>query len=143
MKVEHASHCSFRIRYHIVFVLKYRKSLIDDKVFNFLEYVFEGITKRYYLSFHAIGSDKNHLHILVESRPRYSPSEIMKICKSITAKLIMRQFPEIKDELWGGHFWSEGGHIDTIGEGYNESKMKDYIKNQGGDPSQLKLIIFN
>ena len=142
MKVEFAPHCSFRIRYHMVFVLKYRKSLISDEIFEFLKYIFEGITKRYYLNFHALGSDKNHLHVLVEARPRYSPSEIMKICKSISAKLIMKQFPEVKKELWGGHFWSEGGHIDTVGDGYGESKMKEYIKNQGEDPAQLKLIRF-
>ena len=143
MKVEYAPHCSFRIRYHMVFVLKYRRSLIDAEVLDFLKIIFEGISQRFYLKFHAIGSDKNHLHVLVESRPRYSPSRIMQICKSITAKLIFRQFPDIKKELWGGHFWSEGGHIDTVGDGFGEAKMKEYIKNQGGDPSQLKIVHFS
>ena len=127
----------------MVFVVKYRKCLISDTVLQFLKSIFEGITQRYYLDFHAIGHENNHLHILVEARPKYSPSKIMQICKSITAKQIFKQFPEIKDELWGGHFWTEGGHIDTVGDGYGEEKMKEYIRNQGRDDGQLKLLNFN
>ena len=40
-------------------------------------------------------------------------------CKSITARKVFKNFPDVKKELWGGHFWSEGGHIDTIGDGYD------------------------
>ena len=122
MKVNYAPHCSFRIRYHMVFVVKYRKSLINKNVFAFFKEILKGIEKRYYLKFHAVGHENNHLHLLVEARPRYSPSEIMQICKSITAKQIFKKFPEIKDELWGGHFWMEGGHIDTVGDGYGRIK---------------------
>ena len=143
MKVNYAPHCSFRIRYHMVFVVKYRKSLINKNVFAFFKEILKGIEERYYLKFHAVGHENNHLHLLVEARPRYSPSEIMQICKSITAKQIFKKFPEIKEELWGGHFWTEGGHIDTVGDGYCEEKMKEYLKNQGRDVSQLTLAFFN
>ena len=142
MKVEYAPHCSFRIRYHMVCVVKYRKDLISDEIFAYLKEIFNGLSKRYYFNFHAIGVDGDHLHILVEARPRYSPSQIMQICKSISAKEIFKKFPEVKEELWGGHFWTEGGHIDTVGDGYGEEKMKEYIKNQGRDVNQLKLINF-
>ena len=80
----------------MVFVVKYRKQLISDEVFQFLKIIFKGITKRYYLDFHAIGHENNHLHILVEARPRYAPSEIMQICKSILDIQIFKQFPYIK-----------------------------------------------
>ena len=126
----------------MVFVVKYRKSLISDVVFEFLKDILKGIEERYYLNFHAIGHENNHLHLLVEARPRYSPSEIMQICKSIIAKQIFKQFSEIKEELWGGHFWTEGGHIDTVGDGYGEDKMKEYIKNQGRNINQLRLEFF-
>ena len=126
----------------MVFVVKYRKDLITPEIFSYIKEIFDGITKRYYLSFHAIGYEEDHFHALVEARPKYSPSQIMQICKSITAKEIFKKFPDIKDELWGGHFWTEGGHIDTVGDGYGEQQMKNYIKNQGRDCNQLKLILF-
>ena len=142
MEVKYAPHASYRVRYHMVFVVKYRKDLISDIVRDYFAEIFSGISQRYYLNFHAVGTDGDHLHILVEARPRYSPSNIMQICKSITAREIFKKFPKIKEELWGGHFWTEGGHIDTVGDGYGEAQMKEYIKNQGRDANQLRLVDF-
>ena len=96
MEVKYAPHCSYRIRYHMVFVIKYRKYLIDKEVENCLMQTFKGISERYYLNFHAIGSDGDHLHILVEAAPRYSLYHIMQICKSLTAKQVFENIPRIK-----------------------------------------------
>ena len=88
----------------------------------------EGIKERYFLNFHAIDSDGDHLHGLIEAVPRYSPSRIIQICKSITAIQLFKKFPELKDELWGGEFWSDGGHVDTVGDGYDVKSMEEYIR---------------
>ena len=142
MEVRYACHCSYRIRYHTVFVLKYRKQLISADVFDFLKSVFHGISERYFLNFHAIGTDSDHLHTLVEAAPRYAPSRVMQICKSITAIQAFKQFPNLKDELWGGEFWSDGGHIDTVGDGYDVKAMEEYILRQGISKHQLTLYEF-
>ena len=126
----------------MVFVLKYRKRLISDKVFDHIKDICRGISDRYFLKFHALGSDGDHLHLLVEGAPRYSPSRIMQICKSITAIQIFKQFPDIRDELWGGEFWSDGGHIDTVGDGYDVKAMETYILGQGISKHQLTLYQF-
>ena len=142
MQVRHASHCTYRIRYHIVFVVKYRKNLLTSEVFDFLKSICKGIEQRYYLRFDALGSDGDHLHIVVEGAPRYAPSRILQICKSILAIQIFKQFPELKEELWGGELWSDGGHIDTVGDGQGLEAVKKYVKNQGGAPAQLSLYQF-
>jgi putative transposase len=126
----------------MVFVLKYRKCLIDSKIFDHIIRILSGISERYYLNFQAIGCEQDHLHILVEAAPRYSPSEVMQICKSITAKQLFKKFPELEEELWGGHLWSEGGQIDTVGDGYDVKAMEQYIKKQGVSASQMKLHQF-
>jgi putative transposase len=89
----------------MVFVLKYRKNLLTTEVFDFIKTICKGIEERYFLRFDAIGSDGDHMHLVVEAAPRYSPSRVMQICKSITAIQIFKQFPQIKNELWGGEFW--------------------------------------
>ena len=127
----------------MVFVIKYRKALITSEIFDELKMIFEEISERYYLFFQALGTDRDHLHILVEAAPRYSPSTVMQICKSITAKEIFKRFPIIKNELWGGHFWSAGGHVDTVGDGYDVKHMEAYIKSQGISEEQITLFQFN
>jgi putative transposase len=122
--------------------MKYRKQLITSELFEFMKIVCDGISKRYYFHFDALGTDKDHLHLVVEGAPKYSPSKIMQVCKSILAKLTFSQFPELREELWGGEFWSDGGHIDTVGDGRGLDEVKDYVKRQGKDPNQLILIEF-
>ena len=62
--------------------------------------------------------------------------------KSILAIQIFRKFPKTRKELWGGEFWSDGGHIDTVGDGRGLEEVKKYVRNQGGDPNQMKLHAF-
>lgn len=142
MQVRKASHCSYRIRYHIVFVVKYRKDIITSEMFEFMKEVCKGIQERYYLFFDALGFEEDHVHLVIEGAPRYSPSRIMQICKSILAIQIFKKFPEIKEELWGGEFWTDGGHIDTIGDGRGLDEVKRYVKNQGRNVNQLMIHEF-
>ena len=51
---------------------------------------------------------------------------------------VFKKFPKIKEEeLWGGEFWSDGGHIDTVGDGRALERVKDYVKNQGRNEKKL------
>ena len=142
MEVRKACHCTYRIRYHMVFVLKYRKSLLTPVIFDFVKTICSGIEQRYYLHFDALGYEPDHMHIVIEGAPRYSPSRIMQICKSILAIQIFKHFPDIKGELWGGEFWTDGGHIDTVGDGRGLDEVKKYVKSQGRDINQLTLYEF-
>ena len=89
------------------------------------------IVKRYWFQFDAIGTDGDHVHIFIGSEPKYAPSKVMQIIKSIAAKQIFKDFPEIRKELWGGEFWSDGGYIGTVGEGVTAEIIRDYIEKQG------------
>ncbi len=71
------------------------------------------------------------MHFLVQSVPMYSPTKIVRTIKSITAKEIFRQMPEVKKQMWGGEFWSDGYYISTVGAHSSEEAMKQYVKNQG------------
>jgi len=137
MKVRKAPHCSYRIRYHLVFVVKHRKSLITEEMFEYMKNVCKGIQERYYIWFEALGHEENHIHLVVEAAPRYSPSNIIQICKSILARQIFKRFPKVKDEFWGGEFWTDGGHVDTVGDGRALTAVKNYVLNQGRSEKNL------
>ena len=128
----------------MIFVVKYRKELIVDEVFEFMKVVCKGISERYYIFFDSTGYEENHVYFVIEAAPKYSPSRIMQICKSILAIQIFKKFPKIKEEeLWGGEFWSDGGHIDTVGDGRGLDQVREYVKDQGRKIDQMKLYEFS
>jgi len=80
--------------------MKYRKNfLLDSKIIIFLKNICFEINERYYFEFDAIGTDDDHAHLFVGAEPKYSPSRVMQIIKSITASKIFKEFPEIKKQL--------------------------------------------
>ena len=95
------------------------------------------------MKFDAIGHEDNLVHLLVRGAPKYSPSRIIQICKSILAVQIFDKFPDLKKELWGGEFWSDGGHVDTVGDGRGLEDVRNYVLNQGRSAEQLKIFEFS
>ena len=132
----------------MVFCVKYRKNLLlGTELVNFLKNVCFEISERYCFEFDAIGSDGDHVHLFVGAEPKYSPSKIMQIIKSITARQIFKQYPEIKKQLWGGELWIDGGYIGTIGDGTTSDVIKNYVENQGNKEEkeayqQMKILDF-
>jgi len=138
-----ASHKVFKIKYHFVLCIKYRKSLFsDENLANELKEICKNLEERFFLKFETIGFDENHVHFMVQSVPKYSPSKIFMIVKSISAIQLFEKFPDLKKELYSGEFWSDGGYVSTVGEGINADIIREYIKNQGRKAEQMKLFEF-
>ena len=95
------------------------------------------IEKRYQIQFLEIGTDKDHVHFLVQSVPRYSVTKVVTIIKSLTAKEIFRRAPQVKRQLWGGELWTDGYYASTVGKHGNENMIGNYVKQQGGTYQQL------
>jgi len=117
--------------YHIVCPTKYRRVVFCDKVDQLLKEVCVEISNRYEIEFLEIGVDKDHVHFLVQSVPMYSPTKIVKMIKSITAREIFIRAPEVKKQLWGGEFWSKAYYVSTVGKSGDERKIANYVRNQG------------
>ena len=95
------------------------------------------ISKRYEIHFVEIGTDEDHVHFLVQSVPKYSPTKVITIIKSITAKEIFKRHPEVKKDLWGGEFWSDGYFVSSVGKHGNEETIQNYVKKQGQPNNQF------
>lgn len=89
------------------------------------------IEDRYDIHFLEIGTDKDHVHFLLQSVPMQSPTQIVKMQKSITAREIFQRHPDVKKILWGGSFWSSGYFVNTVSKFGDESTISKYVRNQG------------
>jgi REP element-mobilizing transposase RayT len=128
--------------YHIVCPAKYRKAVFTPMVDEKLKEICQEISLRYEIEFLEIGTDSDHVHFLVQSVPTYSPTKIVRTIKSITAKEIFRQLPEVKKQMWGGEFWSDGYYISTVGAHGSEEQIQQYVKNQGVLNQTTQLSLF-
>ena len=128
--------------YHIVCPAKYRKAVFTPEVDEKLKEICAEIELRYEIEFLEIGTDQDHVHFLVQSVPDYSPTKIVRTIKSITAKKIFEQMPEVKKQLWGGEFWSDGYFISTVGSHTTEDVIKQYVKEQGKSQENIQLRLF-
>ena len=127
----HKAHNISVLLYHIVCPAKYRKVVFSEDVDQALKEICLEIAKRYEIHFLEIGTDEDHVHFLVQSVPTYSPTKIVRTIKSITAREIFRQIPTVRQDLWGGEFWTDGYYISTVGKKGNESVIQNYVKKQG------------
>ena len=117
--------------YHFVCPAKYRKAVIDEKVDQELKEICLEIAQRYQVEFLEIGTDKDHVHFLVQSVPTYSPTKIITIIKSLTSREVFDRVTSVKKQVWGGEFWTDGYYVGTVGQHATEEVIRQYVKNQG------------
>ena len=127
----HKSHNVSCLIYHIVCPTKYRRVVISPQVDTTITEACLNIANRYEIHFLEIGTDKDHVHFLIQSVPTLSPTELVQKIKSITARMVFVHNPEVKKLLWGGAFWSSGYFINTVGRSGSETAVARYVKNQG------------
>ena len=135
----HKSHNVSVLIYHLVCPAKYRRVVFSEEVDTVLQEVCLEIGKRYEIVFLEIGTDRNHVHFLLQSVPSYSPSKIATIVTSITAREIFKRVPTVKKQLWGGEFWSKGNFISSVGRHGSEEVIRQYVKNQGTEKDYKRL----
>jgi len=129
----HKSHNVSALLYHLVCPTKYRRSVLTAQVDLALRDICLEIAERYEIIFLEIGADWNHVHFLVQSVPAYSPTQIVRIIKSITGRELFRRMPGLRKALWGSAFWSSGYFVNTVGRHANETVTRRYVKNQRGN----------
>ena len=127
----HRSHNVSVLLYHFVCPAKYRRVVFSKAVDESLKNICLEISKRYEIHFLEIGVDKDHVHFLIQSIPRMSPTQIITTVKSLTAREIFKKHPEVKEKLWGGEFWTDGYFVNTVSKFGDETSISKYVREQG------------
>ncbi len=126
--------------YHIVCPAKYRRVVLTEAVDQTIKETCLEIAKRYDIHFLEIGTDKDHVHFLVQSVPMMLPQRIVQTIKSITAREVFKKNPEVKKQLWGGEFWTKGYYVNTVGRNHSENAVREYVRSQGRDTEYHELL---
>ena len=128
------SSCRYLLQVHLIFVVKYRKKLLDGSLNNdMLQKLFD-ISKKYDFEIKTMNSDADHLHMLISMKPTISVSQIVRVLKQESTVYIWKKYKQyLKTYFWKEHtFWSDGYFVASIGNA-NEKTIQKYIEEQGNE----------
>ena len=111
-------------------VVKYRRKVISDEISESLRLKFENICKNYSIRLEDWNHDIDHVHILFNANPNTNISKFINAYKSASSRIIKKEFPEIRKQLWKENFWSTSFCLISTG-GATIEIIKKYIENQG------------
>jgi len=137
--VKRAKHAVYDLKYHFVWIPKYRKLVLKGPVAASLKTVFYDIAERYELEIDTLEVMSDHVHLFLIAPPKYSPSQVVQILKSISARELFSRHPELRKELWGGELWSNGYFVRSVGDEVTADVIRRYIKLQHEDHLRLDL----
>lgn len=130
MKLDNNNHSVFLLHYHLVFVVKYRRQVLTDKISGYAKDMFIRLSKPYNITLEEWNHDLDHIHILFKAQPNSELSKFINAYKSASSRLIKRDFPEVRKKLWKEMFWSQSFCLLTTG-GAPIEIIKKYIQTQG------------
>lgn len=139
MELRRTSHAVYELKYHFVWVPKYRRVVLNDKIAKRLKEIFQEIAERYGFEIIEQGIEKDHIHLFVSAPPRYSASQLVNILKSISAKKLFEEFSELHKLLWGAAMWSSGYFVRATGDKVTSQTIQKYIRYQRAEEDRRQL----
>ncbi|KHL94779.1 transposase [Paenibacillus sp. IHB B 3415] len=130
MDLDTNNHSVFSLHYHLVLVVKYRRKVIDGEMSDRLKVIFESIQINYNITLQEWNHDMDHVHILMKAHPNSDISKFLNAYKSASSRLIKKEFPIIRQQLWKDYFWSRSYCLLTTG-GAPPEVIRKYIDSQG------------
>jgi len=130
MELQRNTHHVFRLMYHFVWIPKYRHKVFSDPYREAMKAIIHKIGFDYDIDIVELEIPEDHIHMVVRSEPKMSPSHIMQVVKSVSAREFFKIFPDIKKRyFWGGKLWTQSYYVETIGAATEES-IRKYVQNQ-------------
>ena len=140
MKYTKTAHSVYYLQYHIVWVCKYRRRILNPGICGYIRKILPKLLRSMPgVRIESIGFDKDHLHLVMSIPPRNSISSVMGQLKSQSASKLRKAFPWLTKVYWDENLvWSPGYFVSSIG--VDVETIKNYVEHQGRqDSGQLQL----
>lgn len=119
----------YSLQYHLVWCTKYRKQVLKDGIDEECKVMLYSIAEQYAFQILAMEVMPDHIHLLLNCKPQFLISDMVKIMKGNLARRLFLEYPELKKTLWGGHLWNPSYCVVTVSD-RSFDQVKHYIENQ-------------
>lgn len=129
MELDNNNHSVFKLYYHLILVVKYRKKVFSDDMCQYASERFKSIGEKYNITLEEFNHDKDHVHVLFRAHPNTDLSKFINAYKSSTSRMIKKEYPHVKEQLWKSMFWTKSYCLLTSG-GVTTEVIRKYIETQ-------------
>jgi len=140
--IRRTPHAVYDTQYHLVWLPKYRKAILQGTIAQRLRELFTEIAEAYDITIEEIEVSVDHVHIFCSFPPRLSISQVMTRFKSLSARAIFKEHPQVKKQLWAGQFWEDGYFARTVGDKVTAEVIKKYIRHHREEKDNAQLDLF-
>jgi putative transposase len=124
------AHTTHRLRFHLVFIPKYRKRVLTGAIAEKVKQLFEQASEVNDWQIHEINVQSDHVHLLLQVHPRESVATVVQRLKGGSSRVLRASYPDLEEFLWGDSFWSDGYFVESAGQ-TEEAVIRRYIRDQG------------
>ncbi|MDO8490588.1 MAG: IS200/IS605 family transposase [Dehalococcoidia bacterium] len=142
MELRKSSHAVYDLKYHLVWIPKYRAHILRGEVAAYVKQVFQEVAEEYGFWIDTMEVVEDHVHVFVAAPPKYSPSQLVQMLKSISARELFKKFPQMRKQMWSGKIWSDGYFARTVGGAVTADIIRRYIEYQKHEASSPQLRMF-
>ncbi|SDY49706.1 putative transposase [Acinetobacter kyonggiensis] len=128
-QIRSGRHCVFNMHVHLVFVTKYRKDVFTKPMLDAMEGMFKKVCLDFEAELTEFNGEDDHVHLLINYPPKVAVSNLVNSLKGVSSRHLRKDFPEIKNKLWGGSLWSPSYFASSCG-GVPLEIIKQYIEQQ-------------
>ena len=125
------AHSRFDLKYHFVWIPKYRKAVLSGEVGIRLRSLVREICRTLEIEIVEGSVSRDHVHVLLSCPPNLSPSKIMQAIKGKTSRKLLQEFKHLQKQFWGRHLWARGYFVASSGN-VTDEVIREYIRQQEG-----------
>ena len=129
MSYRKTAHSVYDLKYHIVWITKYRKPILRGEIGKRVRELIRQTCASldvYIVKGHV---SKDHVHLLVSVPPNLAVSELVKRLKGRSSRLMLEEFGELRKTYWGRHLWARGYFVASSGN-VTDEVIAEYIEKQ-------------
>ena len=132
VEYRHSAHAVWDIKYHLVWITKYRYKVLRGEVAERARDLLRQICQAREVVIIRGAVSPDHIHMLVSSPAPLAPAKLVQYLKGRSSRRLQEEFPHLRKRYWGQHLWARGYFCATVGA-VDEETIKDYIENQKWD----------
>jgi len=135
-------HAIYELKYHFVWIPKYRRKVLNREIKEKLKEIFLQIAEEYDCEIIEQRVMSDHVHLFLSAPPKYSPSRLVNIIKSISRNEIFREFPGFARRCWNKKLWADGYFVRAVGDKATADEIQKYVRYQTKEKQGIQLELF-